>query len=164
MEFAIGLILLIVILSFFPSLTPEERRAKEEQALKDAIKSDKLHETLDQIIADFRSPKAKPQANRRGNDFAEFMLMKQAYLDDIVWDTKRKETLSRDNYTCQSCRQSGIPLEVHHWKGYDQLPYEGIECLVSLCRSCHQEEHDIHGYPQEYTGYMEWNHPITKGK
>lgn len=114
----------------------------------------------------FKPP--KPSSNLSApivNDFehlSQFMAMKIIYMDGPQWDSKRKARLKFDSYTCQSCGATGVSLEVHHERGYDLIPNEGLKCLKSLCRDCHQAEHDKHGYPQGYEGYMTWNKPITK--
>lgn len=114
----------------------------------------------------FKPP--KPTSNLSApivNDFDKltmFLADKKAYMLTIQWDSKRKARLEFDSYICQSCGATGVPLEVHHERGYELIPYEGLKCLKSLCRNCHQAEHDKHGYPQGYEGYMTWDKPITK--
>lgn len=70
---------------------------------------------------------------------------KQVYLHSSKWNSKRKQRLKLDNYTCQVCKASGIPLEVHHLH-YRTLYKERLEDLVTVCRTCHQNIHDTHGY------------------
>jgi 5-methylcytosine-specific restriction endonuclease McrA len=70
---------------------------------------------------------------------------KQAYLKSDHWQTKRKARLKLDNYTCQSCLSSGVPLEVHHLH-YRTHTAERLEDLVSLCRSCHERQHQHYGF------------------
>ena len=61
------------------------------------------------------------------------------------WNTRRLAVLKRDQYTCQSCQTSGIPLEVHHIT-YANLGSEPLTDLISVCRLCHQGIHDRYGY------------------
>lgn len=67
-------------------------------------------------------------------------------LKTSAWMRKKYEVLARDNFVCSKCLCDNLerPIEVHHihyrpnamaWEYYD---YE----LVSLCRDCHQKEHD----------------------
>lgn len=70
---------------------------------------------------------------------------KQAYLKSSQWQALRKFVLKRDAYTCQSCRISGISLEVHHIT-YIRLGNEYTSDLVSVCRDCHQAIHNKYGY------------------
>ena len=64
-------------------------------------------------------------------------------LKDPRWDKKRKEILKRDKFSCQLCESVETELQVHH-KYYitntDPWDYED-ECFISLCTSCHKEEH-----------------------
>lgn len=70
---------------------------------------------------------------------------KAAYLQSQQWQAKRKAILLRDNYTCQKCTASNIPLDVHHLH-YQNIGNEPLTDLVSLCRTCHDEVHKTHGY------------------
>ena len=92
-----------------------------------------------------------------------FRYYKDNYLKSPQWDTKRKQTLKRDHYTCQCCKADSVPLEVHHLSGYDLLPGEPIECLVSLCRDCHQAQHKFYGYPKTLEDYHHWDTVLYKG-
>jgi 5-methylcytosine-specific restriction endonuclease McrA len=70
---------------------------------------------------------------------------KQAYLKSDHWQAKRKARLKRDNYTCQACGISGVPLEVHHLH-YRTYTAERPKDLVSLCRRCHERQHQHYGF------------------
>lgn len=64
------------------------------------------------------------------------------YLKSDEWKRKRHVVLKRDNWTCISC---GLPAtEVHHrrYANYN-IGKEPIEWLVSLCKSCHEKQHNI---------------------
>lgn len=63
-----------------------------------------------------------------------------------AWMRKKYEILSRDNFVCSNCLADNYEsqLEVHHiayengkkaWEYNDYM-------LVTLCRECHQNEHD----------------------
>lgn len=75
---------------------------------------------------------------------------KKAYLSSYKWDTMRKSILKRDSYTCQGCLATDMPLEVHHLS-YSNFTREKEEDLVSLCRKCHQRQHDTYGYDYNTT-------------
>lgn len=75
---------------------------------------------------------------------------KQTYLKSPQWQTLRKAVLKRDLYVCQSCKSSGVPLEVHHIT-YTRLGNELLSDLVSVCRDCHQSIHDQYGYDYSNT-------------
>lgn len=59
-----------------------------------------------------------------------------------LWQKKRLEILSRDNWTCQHCRKKDITLNVHHnsyaW-GVDPWDYDDSN-FVTLCENCHDYE------------------------
>lgn len=88
-----------------------------------------------------------------------FMYTKRAYLKSTTWKTKKKKVLARDNYKCVLC-QASEALDVHHISGYYMIPNEPIHHLVSLCRTCHEYQHKIYGFPVTYEDYMTWNAPL----
>lgn len=49
----------------------------------------------------------------------------------------RFEVLSRDNFKCQDCGAEAT--HVHH-EGYED--YRNFDCMVSLCKYCHEDRHD----------------------
>lgn len=63
-------------------------------------------------------------------------------LKDPRWQKKRLEILSRDNWKCKKCGNSDDQLVVHHKKYfYDKDPWDYLDVyLVSLCKTCHDEE------------------------
>lgn len=66
------------------------------------------------------------------------------------WKTKRTEILRRDKFTCQVCG-SKSNLHVHHthyFKGCKAWEYENI-WLVTLCETCHSNEHEVTSIPVE---------------
>jgi len=87
---------------------------------------------------------------------------KRAYLRTIFWTSKRKTILTRDQYTCQSCGITNVPLHVHHLRDYDKLGDEALDALISVCEECHSYQHLIYGYPQTYDDYMNWNVHLIK--
>jgi hypothetical protein len=57
----------------------------------------------------------------------------------------REYILYRDNYTCQLCGKSNVPLEVHHigfWKG-DRTNRPSN--LITLCTKCHDPKNHLKG-------------------
>ena len=71
-------------------------------------------------------------------DYAEYRKSPQ-------WNARRKAVLKRDNYTCQQCKDTDIPLDVHHTT-YERIGDEDLSDLVSVCRPCHDEIHAHWGY------------------
>ena len=60
----------------------------------------------------------------------------------IAW---RTSVFERDNYTCQSCNESGGKLEAHHirpWALYPEFRYE-VSNGVTLCAKCHKRIHEV---------------------
>jgi hypothetical protein len=106
----------------------------------------------------YRSTIRDGEYYKETKDLIDFREMKTEYMESQAWQDKRQRVLKRDSHECQLC-YSTDNLEVHHTK-YDRVPYEPIDHLILLCRSCHQKEHDKHGYPSTYQEYMKWNHPI----
>lgn len=61
----------------------------------------------------------------------------------------RNSVFSRDNYTCQCCKDNkGGNLNAHHKNSYTYYKDEryNIDNGVTLCEDCHQKFHDIYGY------------------
>lgn len=67
-------------------------------------------------------------------------------LKDPRWQKKRLEIMERDEWTCQTCRDTKATLTVHH-KSYrmedgklvEVWDYEDCD-LITLCELCHSEE------------------------
>jgi 5-methylcytosine-specific restriction endonuclease McrA len=76
---------------------------------------------------------------------------KQEYLKSSQWQTIRKRILKRDHYTCCKCQAKDQPLEIHHLH-YQNLCVEKDEDLVSLCRNCHESQHQHYGF-EYYTKF-----------
>lgn len=62
------------------------------------------------------------------------------YLKSEAWQRKRYVVLKRDNWRCVFC--GGKATQVHH-KRYakKRIGKEPIEWLVSVCKSCHDKQH-----------------------
>ena len=84
--------------------------------------------------------KHRTSLNKRTN----MQLNYKEQLADSRWLQKKAEILIRDNYTCQKCGAKSH-LNVHH------LSYENgklaweypNEQLITLCKDCHENEHDV---------------------
>ena len=83
-------------------------------------------------------------------DLNYYRSYKKHYLASPQWKAIKASILSRDQYTCQSCLVTGFPLEVHHI-AYVNFMAEQPSDLISLCRRCHQEIHNKHGYDYNST-------------
>jgi hypothetical protein len=63
------------------------------------------------------------------------------YLKSEAWQRKRYVVMKRDNWHCVYCGAKAT--EVHH-KRYAKynIGREPIDWLVSVCRSCHEKQHE----------------------
>lgn len=70
----------------------------------------------------------------------------KAFYNSSYWLSKRAEALERDNNECQKCKAKGLYSEancVHHKEHVRKRPDLALTLsnLISLCNSCHDEEH-----------------------
>lgn len=68
------------------------------------------------------------------------------------WTDLARRTKKRDNWTCQKCGAKGGPigsaqLHSHHMKTKKHGGEDDIDNLITICHSCHEEEHG-HSIPQ----------------
>lgn len=58
-----------------------------------------------------------------------------------------RETLKRDNYTCQCCGHYSTNLITHHLNGYhwDKEHRTDINNGITLCKECHKNFHSLYG-------------------
>lgn len=62
------------------------------------------------------------------------------YLKSDAWKRKRYVVLKRDNWTCQYCGNKAT--QVHHLRyAKYKIGKEPIKWLISLCPSCHKNQH-----------------------
>ncbi len=62
--------------------------------------------------------------------------------DNLSVDLNRKNILARDEYTCQYCGVSKIPLTIDHIHPKGKGGSDTWENLVAACRSCNQKKGD----------------------
>jgi 5-methylcytosine-specific restriction endonuclease McrA len=62
------------------------------------------------------------------------------YYRQPYWRKIRLDALRRDGYRCRICGTGGA-LDVHHLT-YARLGAERLEDLMTLCRACHDAEHE----------------------
>lgn len=68
-------------------------------------------------------------------------------LKNPLWQKKRLEIMSRDNFSCKVCGcgiKNGTPLNVHHLKylrNTDPWDYDN-NLLITLCEECHRKIHN----------------------
>lgn len=70
----------------------------------------------------------------------------QVYLRSCHWRRLRLKAFIRDKFQCVNCgAKSG--LNVHHFQ-YRDSPYQTKLCdVMTLCRACHEKEHEIQKAP-----------------
>jgi len=64
------------------------------------------------------------------------------------WDELSSKIYQRDNYTCQDCGAQGgyagdVELHAHHITPKSQGGTHEPENLITLCASCHNDQHDF---------------------
>jgi len=101
----------------------------------------------------------EPPTTYTVQDHLNFIVMKTNYMYTVAWEKKRTAVLARDNHTCQLCGSSA-QLNVHHMRGYKDIPNESIDDLVTLCSFCHTQEHARHEPLLTLEDYYEWDHQI----
>ncbi|WP_377477665.1 HNH endonuclease [Olivibacter oleidegradans] len=79
--------------------------------------------------------KQKPNFNYLNSKYYKY----KNYLLSVEWKEKRRLVLERDNSLCQHC-MTATAENIHHLK-YDNLFNEPLEDLLSLCKPCHEKEH-----------------------
>lgn len=75
---------------------------------------------------------------------------RKSFYKSSTWKKRRQEIIARDNNECQKCKAKGKltvgqqnKLDVHHIK-HLETNWELRLCgdnLITLCTSCHNEEH-----------------------
>ena len=70
---------------------------------------------------------------------------KSAYLRSAKWASLKREILMRDNFKCRCCNSTSS-LEIHHVSYIGLGGNELIADLITLCKKCHQYQHDVYGY------------------
>ena len=69
----------------------------------------------------------------------DFRLDHQKYMRSDLWRGKRRDRLYIDGYKCRLCG-SAMNLQVHHIT-YENVPDEGMDDLLTVCRTCHERLH-----------------------
>ena len=72
-------------------------------------------------------------------------MAQQKYPDN--WDELRRKVYSRDDYTCQDCGTQGgkrgnVEVHAHHITPLSEGGSNKIDNLITLCDSCHNQQHD----------------------
>lgn len=86
----------------------------------------------------------------------KFIQRKSEYLSSRLFREKSALVLRRDGLKCTSFSTTKN-LEVHFDAGYNLIPHEPIECLRTLCESCHKSFHKTYGYPHSIQDFTSWD-------
>lgn len=93
----------------------------------------------------FRHKRVEKELRRR-EEIVSRIKRHQQYsllLQDLQWQKRRKEILSRDGWCCRLCGKSDGQLHVHHLQylpGHKPWEYKDDD-LITLCASCHYGIH-----------------------
>lgn len=82
---------------------------------------------------------------------------------DSEWVWQRRETIIRDEYTCQECGSKGGPkgdarLHAHHKTPVANGGADELKNLETLCQSCHQ---GMHARMKGNKGHFETQYPVS---
>jgi len=113
---------------------------RNKNVTKNKTKSSSTHTQLN-----YTKIVTEPQVN-------SMYISKQAKLDytqSQQWYNLKQQRLGIANYCCEStdCNRTA-GLECHHIT-YERLTEENIDDLRIVCRDCHQQIHNKHGYSRE---------------
>jgi len=85
-------------------------------------------------------------------DMVKAKVLQEAYYQSEHWRAKALQRKVFDNFRCTQCHATE-ELETHHWR-YD-LFNEKLRDLVTLCRQCHQDMHEmIKGSSVHFPAYV----------
>ena len=92
-------------------------------------------------------------------------LLYETYLRSDEWRRKAEERLELDGHKCQMCGCQGTatnPLQVHHLT-YHNIYRENIDKdLVTLCKVCHQNIHNVmNRITNRTTGQRGWKDSLS---
>jgi hypothetical protein len=68
------------------------------------------------------------------------------------WNDRARKVRKKDHLRCNKCRKSDLALDVHHIVHVSNFGMHRQNNLVTLCRDCHQNEHD-HSFNVDNTRY-----------
>jgi 5-methylcytosine-specific restriction endonuclease McrA len=96
---------------------------------------------IGEVFHEERPPKNAKQVFEEWLDRA-YPLDYRAALRLPQWQRRRLDILKRDNFTCQECRSTTKPLNIHHLRyidGKQPWEYEDRD-LMTLCEDCHSRK------------------------
>lgn len=141
----------------------EWKRRKAQQTLEnlDAAVAAKLHDWITKLLADPRNSTRDfkiMRAYRRG------LLRMEGFADYRGdWKEVAQRVRYRDGFKCMVCSATDTTLDVHHIIYLSHQGSNQQNNLITLCRTCHEDEHDrVFDWPEskdpESTSAMQLQH------
>lgn len=117
---------------------PDWKKRKPEGGCKHILKI-KLNKGMIDSVASAHTNLGNPQNRSRSNYSSN-------------WTELARRSKKRDNWTCQKCGTKGgslgsAQLHAHHIKAKKHGGKDNIDNLITVCHSCHEEEHG-HSIPE----------------
>lgn len=78
-----------------------------------------------------------------------YIMTYKEQLNSPKWQKKRLEIMERDGFQCRNCGSNENQLNVHHiiyGKEYENVWEYEDEILITLCKQCHEHEHEFNQY------------------
>jgi 5-methylcytosine-specific restriction endonuclease McrA len=142
------LLLLVFASKVLPHPKPKSKPKDQEPPLYDFDKPTKRYDFTESTKS--IKPKQEPiYPAQEVKGSKEWIESKKIYMNSYEWNLKRKDVLERDNYCCQNCGMTGVPLDVHHITYPLKHRDVKLDQLIAICRECHTHIHQKHGY--DYT-------------
>lgn len=87
----------------------------------------------------------KPKKKQKSEEEIEAYKKYQKHLKSDYFKAVKEKCLERDKYHCMFCgrtKEEGAILNVHHNNyGYLGSELEHMDCVITLCQSCHRHGH-----------------------
>lgn len=147
-----------------PIIVTVNSRNEREDRLKDKNKL-----TCDRCIEDAKVNKEKRRKEKDRKKQAELeekiaflrAMPYEEYLKTEHWQQFRKKALKHYHYQCQKCDATGVRLDVHHLT-YERRGCELLEDVITLCKECHEKEHDRYECKHRTRFIAEYFKPNTR--
>lgn len=110
----------------------------------------KLPNWINRLLADKSKgemPYKVVRAHRRGLLFLSPSNQRRTYRNN--WEAVAGEIRLRDDYQCKICKTKDAELHVHHIIFLSKHGTNQKHNLITLCRSCHQDQHEHEFDPEE---------------
>lgn len=144
-------------MSLIDTFLPNKKNSSFEEQLK-KIESIKHPKTFEEHMLNIETSKIKPQ--QVGSKLLDQLAFKikdipspsleelqkmpyKEYLLTDIWKEKARKVRKRDNNICQGCGCKNRPLDVHHKNWNMPRGQEFLFDLISLCRDCHNQIHEL---------------------